>query len=92
MDLAQGNEIHGLLQQDMDNVLEIYGENSLTFRNFGGLDDIDIELHLDLHFLDVCYVSLVLNINLYLLIHSSHLICTFVNDAQNIKMNFGIFL
>ena len=42
----------------MDNVLELYGEDSLTYRNFGGLDDIDVELHIALNFLDVRFLQL----------------------------------
>ena len=45
--------MHPLLSQDMDFVKQMYGESALSHRLFGTIDDIDIELNIDVGFLDV---------------------------------------
>ena len=45
--------MHPLLSQDMDLVKQMYGESALSHRLFGTIDDIDIELNIDVGFLDV---------------------------------------
>ena len=45
--------MHPLLSQDMDLVKQMYGESALSHRLFGTIDDIDVELNIDVGFLDV---------------------------------------
>ena len=48
--------MHPLLAQDMEMVKQMYGENALSPRLFGTIDDIDIELNINMNFLDVSTV------------------------------------
>ncbi len=42
-----------LLSQDMAIVENLYGTNAINHRMFGTIDDIDIELNVNMGFLDV---------------------------------------
>ena len=42
-----------LLSQDMAIVENLYGQNAINHRMFGTIDDIDIELNVNMAFLDV---------------------------------------
>ena len=68
--------MHPLLSQDMDLVKQMYRESALSHRLFGTIDDIDIELNIDVGFLDVSNGG---NIPLEVLIMNSRSLNTVTN-------------
>lgn len=44
---------HPQLDADIEAVKEIYSENSVSIREYGTIDDVDIDLHINISFLDV---------------------------------------
>ncbi|WAR09668.1 PARP8-like protein [Mya arenaria] len=49
---SQEAVMHPYLYRDMDNLIFLYGENVLQYRLFESIDEIDIELHVPLSFLE----------------------------------------
>ncbi|EMP42395.1 Poly [ADP-ribose] polymerase 8 [Chelonia mydas] len=43
---------HPQLEADLTAVREIYGPNAVSLREYGAIDDVDIDLHIDVSFLD----------------------------------------
>ncbi|KAM9328924.1 protein mono-ADP-ribosyltransferase PARP8 isoform 2-T2 [Gastrophryne carolinensis] len=43
---------HPQLEADLAAVREIYGPNAVSLREYGAIDDVDIDLHIDVSFLD----------------------------------------
>ncbi|XP_027524356.1 poly [ADP-ribose] polymerase 8-like isoform X1 [Corapipo altera] len=43
---------HPQLEADLTAVREIYGPNAVSLREYGTIDDVDIDLHIDVSFLD----------------------------------------
>lgn len=43
---------HPQLDADIEAVKEIYSENSVSIREYGTIDDVDIDLHINISFLD----------------------------------------
>ncbi|XP_072272783.1 protein mono-ADP-ribosyltransferase PARP8 [Pyxicephalus adspersus] len=43
---------HPQLEADLAAVREIYGHNAVSLREYGAIDDVDIDLHIDVSFLD----------------------------------------
>ncbi|XP_038640077.1 protein mono-ADP-ribosyltransferase PARP6 isoform X3 [Scyliorhinus canicula] len=43
---------HPQLDADIEAVKEIYGENSVSVREYGTIDDVDVDLHINMSFLD----------------------------------------
>ncbi|XP_030323102.1 protein mono-ADP-ribosyltransferase PARP8 isoform X2 [Calypte anna] len=43
---------HPQLEADLIAVREIYGPNAVSLREYGAIDDVDIDLHIDVSFLD----------------------------------------
>ncbi|XP_010642315.1 protein mono-ADP-ribosyltransferase PARP8 isoform X2 [Fukomys damarensis] len=43
---------HPQLEADLSAVREIYGPNAVSLREYGAIDDVDIDLHIDVSFLD----------------------------------------
>ncbi|XP_030048974.1 protein mono-ADP-ribosyltransferase PARP8 isoform X1 [Microcaecilia unicolor] len=43
---------HSQLETDLAAVKEIYGANAVSLREYGAIDDVDIDLHIDVSFLD----------------------------------------
>lgn len=48
---------HPQLDADIEAVKEIYSENSVSVREYGTIDDVDIDLHINISFLDVSGAS-----------------------------------
>ncbi|KAG8507435.1 Protein mono-ADP-ribosyltransferase PARP6 [Galemys pyrenaicus] len=48
---------HPQLDADIEAVKEIYSENSVSIREYGTIDDVDIDLHINISFLDVSGAS-----------------------------------
>ncbi|KAB1257357.1 Poly [ADP-ribose] polymerase 6 [Camelus dromedarius] len=44
---------HPQLDADIEAVKEIYSENSVSIREYGTIDDVDVDLHVNISFLDV---------------------------------------
>lgn len=44
--------MHPLLEKDINRVRAKYGQDSLESRNYGGISDIDIDLTIDMNFLE----------------------------------------
>ncbi|MBZ3883414.1 Pyruvate kinase PKM, partial [Sciurus carolinensis] len=44
---------HPQLDADIEAVKEIYSENSVSIREYGTIDDVDIDLHINISFLDI---------------------------------------
>ncbi|EGV96795.1 Poly [ADP-ribose] polymerase 8 [Cricetulus griseus] len=43
---------HPQLEADLSAVREIYGPHAVSLREYGAIDDVDIDLHIDVSFLD----------------------------------------
>ncbi|XP_039614430.1 protein mono-ADP-ribosyltransferase PARP8 isoform X1 [Polypterus senegalus] len=43
---------HPQLEADLAAVRELYGSNAVSLREYGAIDDVDIDLHIDVSFLD----------------------------------------
>uniref|UniRef100_F6YMQ2 Poly [ADP-ribose] polymerase n=1 Tax=Xenopus tropicalis TaxID=8364 RepID=F6YMQ2_XENTR len=48
---------HPQLEADLAAVREIYGLNAVSLREYGAIDDVDIDLHIDASFLDVTFIT-----------------------------------
>ncbi|XP_036164580.1 protein mono-ADP-ribosyltransferase PARP8 isoform X3 [Myotis myotis] len=44
---------HPQLEADLSAVREIYGPHAVSLREYGAIDDVDIDLHVDVSFLDI---------------------------------------
>uniref|UniRef100_M3Z0C2 Poly [ADP-ribose] polymerase n=1 Tax=Mustela putorius furo TaxID=9669 RepID=M3Z0C2_MUSPF len=51
---------HPQLDADIEAVKEIYSENSVSIREYGTIDDVDIDLHINISFLDQTVVCTVM--------------------------------
>ncbi|XP_052222077.1 protein mono-ADP-ribosyltransferase PARP8-like isoform X3 [Dreissena polymorpha] len=49
--------MHHLLHRDLDILTFLYGDNSVQYRRFAALDEIDVDLHIPIRFLDSIFAD-----------------------------------
>lgn len=49
----EDNNMNNLLAQDMEMVKIVYGDSAINERLFGTIDDLDVELNINMNFLEV---------------------------------------